>query len=424
MKPIYTKLTLTLLFAATIATVAEAQDEFFIYGKVTTTEGKTYEGPIRWGKEEVYWADMFNAGKERNENLRYLSDDQRDELDERHYDMHEWGGSFVRALGWHWDDDNRHGYNDDDDYTHQFSCQFGEIKRIRPDGRKYVQVELQNGTKFDLTGEGYNDVGLDIKVFDKDLGELEIYWNRIDVVEFMKTPSKLNEKFGSPLYGTVEAFGEKFTGFIQWDHDERLSVDKLDGDGDDGDVSIEFGKIKSIERRGSRSFVILNSGREFTLDGSNDVSHGHRGVIVMNRDYAAIDIPWDEFDRVTFSQAPAAFVNYDQFKDQKELSGTVKTQDGKTVSGKIVFDLDEEWTVELLQGKEGDFEYSLPFRSIKKITTRGERRAEIELKNGDKILLNEGQDVDERNQGVLVFAGGKTDPTYFRWDEVAEIDFR
>jgi hypothetical protein len=425
MKATFTQPVILLALILSFTTTLNAQDDFFIYGKVTTTEGKTYEGPIRWGKEEVYWADMFNAGKERNENLRHLSDDQRADLDNRHYDFGNWGGSVINVLGWRWSDDNdRRYYNDDDDYTHQFSCQFGEIKKIRPDGRKYVQLELQNGMKFDLTGEGYNDVGLDIKVNDKELGEVEIYWNRIEVVEFMKTPSKLNEKFGTPLYGTVEAFGEKFTGFIQWDHDERLSIDKLDGDGDDGDVSIEFGKIKSIEKTGSRSRVILNSGRELVLDGSNDVSHGHRGVIVMNKDFAAIDVPWDEFDRVTFSSAPASFVTYDQFKDQKEITGTVKTLDGKTATGKLVFDLDEELDIELLQGKEGDFEYSLPFRNVKKITTHGERRAEIELKSGAKVMLDDGQDVDERNQGILVFDGGKGNPQYFRWDEVDTIEFK
>ncbi len=36
-------------------------------------DNKSYEGPIRWGKEEVYWNDIFNAAKSKNQNLRYLS---------------------------------------------------------------------------------------------------------------------------------------------------------------------------------------------------------------------------------------------------------------------------------------------------------------------------------------------------------------
>ncbi|MEJ0031419.1 MAG: hypothetical protein WDO15_14060 [Bacteroidota bacterium] len=133
-------------------------------------------------------------------------------------------------------------------------------------------------------------------------------------------------RFGKPLYGTVEAFGEKFTGYIQWDHDERLSIDKLDGESDDGDLSIEFDKIASITRAGSRCLVQLKSGREIYMEGSNDVNRENRGVIVMSKDIPSIDVPWDEFDKITFEDKVApALVSYDQFKTQKELQATIKT---------------------------------------------------------------------------------------------------
>lgn len=404
-----------------VPTCLLAQDEGFIYGKIYTEDGRTYEGPIRWGKEEVYWVDMFNAAKERNENLRHLTADQRGELDERHYAS--WNNWSDRFGNWFasrsWD-----GHSDNDDYTHQFACQFGEIKFIRPTGRKYLEVEMQSGVVYELTGEGYNDVGLDVKITDKEIGEVDVYWGRIEKIEFMNTPSKLGQKYGEPLYGTVEAYGDKFTGFIQWDKDERLSTDKLDGDSDDGDVSIEFSKIKSIERRGGRSEVVLKSGRTLLLDGSNDVSDGHRGVIIMNKDFASVEVPWDEFDKVTFeekSQQPIA--TYNDFKNQKELKATVKTQGGKTFTGKLVYDLDETHDHEVLQGKEGEFEYVIPFKSIKRITPKGGYRCLIEMKNGKSISLDEGQDVNERNQGVLVFASDKSEPAYVPWDEVAEIEF-
>lgn len=414
-----------MLFAvATAPLFVSAQDEHFIYGRITLVDDKVYEGPIRWGKEEVYWNDIFNAGKPHNENLRYLSHDEREDLDERrfnhqHGDYDHWS-RWANNFGWRWSDDNY-----DNDYTHQFSCQFGEIKSLRPQGRKWVDIELQNGRKFELSGEGYNDVGLDIKVIDRELGEMEIYWNRIEKIEFVNTPGKLVNRFGRPLYGTVESFGNKFTGYIQWDHDERLSVDKLDGDSDDGDVSIEFDKISSITRVGSRCRVVLKSGRELYLEGSNDVDRSNRGVIVMNKDIAAVDIPWREFDKITFEdKAPPALVSYDQFKNQKELSATVKTFGGESYSGRIVFDLDEEYDFELLQGMQYDFEYTTAFRNVKRIKAL-ESRCEVELKSGTKFTLDDAQDVDERNQGVLVFAQGKdSQPRYLPWDKISEIEFR
>ncbi|MFZ6011578.1 MAG: hypothetical protein ACOYXT_14640 [Bacteroidota bacterium] len=409
---------LCLLTGATLLTFrAQAQDEGFIYGKVYTEDGKSFEGPIRWGKEEVYWTDLFNAAKERNENLRYLSDREREELDDRQdNEWFTWEGNLGRWFGWN--DRNR------TDYVHQFSCQFGDIKKISPMGRKYVEIELQNGLRYELSGEGYNDVGSDIRVADTEIGEVDIDWSRIEKVEFMSTPAKLAAKFGEPLYGTVEAFGEKFTGYIQWDHDERLSTDRLDGDSDEGDLSIEFSKIRSIDRKGGRSLVVLKSGRELMMDGSNDVSSGHRGVIVMNKEFAAIDIPWDEFDKIVFEdKAPGPIATYSQFKTQNELRAKVTTHGGKSITGKIVYDLDESHDHELLQGKEGDFEFSTAFRNIKRITTKGSYRCTVELRNGKKINLDDAQDVNERNQGVLVFTNGKSDPAYIPWEEIAEIEF-
>jgi hypothetical protein len=426
MKTYYTHLLFVLAFLVA-PMFASAQDEHFIYGRITMVDSKTYEGPIRWGKEEVYWNDIFNAAKTRNENLRQLTSDQRRDLDDRqYYHRHDGNGyngwsRWANSFGWNWDDDN----NYDKDYVHQFACQFGEIKTVKPQGSKWVDITLQNGTKLELNGDGYNDVGLDIRVIDRELGEVEIYWNRIEKIEFINTPSKLNNRFGKPLYGTVESFGVKLTGYIQWDHDERLSIDKLDGDSDDGDLSIEFDKIASITRVGSRCRVQLKSGREIYMEGSNDVNRENRGVIVMNKDMAAIDIPWSEFDKITFEEkTPGALVSYDQFKNQKELSATVKTFGGDSYSGRLVFDLDEEFDFELLQGKDHDLEYTTPFRNVKKIKTYNDMRCEVELKNGQKLMLSDGQDVNERNQGVLVFVSGKGDPQYVPWDKVSEIEFR
>jgi hypothetical protein len=420
MKKIFTS-TATVLFLVLAAASLRAQDEGFIYGKVTTIDNKVYEGPLRWGKEEIYWVDIFNAGKEENKNLRFLSSRERDELYDR---QHSWNGNWNgntwrRWVGWV--DNSNNNY--DNDFEHQFACQFGELKTIIPSGRKYVDVEMQNGDKFTLKGEGYNDVGLDIKIMDPELGETEITWGRIEKIEFMKTPKTIANKFGKPLYGTVEAFGGTFTGYIQWDHDERLSTDKLDGDADDGDVSIEFAKITSIERRGGSSFVVLKSGRELRLDGSNDVDNSNRGIIIMNKDLVAVDVPWREFEKVTFKENnTSSLTGYETFSSQRELSGVLETQSGKKISGKIVFDLDEEFSYELLQGKKGDLEFVTPFRNIKKIEPLSSTRCSIELKSGQKITLDDAQDVNERNQGVLVFASKNAEPVYVPWEDVKTID--
>lgn len=406
-------------FTATffVASGLVAQDSGFIYGKLTTIDGDTYEGPLRWGKEEVYWTDMFNASKERNDNIDYLSRDDLRRL-ERYYERR--NSNFGdRVAGWF---DSR--WNDsrwNNDYLHQFSCQFGELKSIRMSGRKYVDIELQNGDKFEVNGDGYNDIGSDIKIVDQEIGEMVFRWSRIDKIEFMNTPNKLDDKFGEPLYGTVDTYGGTFTGYVQWDHDERVDTDKLDGDTYDGDVSISFGKLKSIERDGNRSIVVTNSGREMELRGSNDVNSENRGIIVTT-EFGRVDIPWREFRKVTFSKGNGKMKSYSEFKNQKELTGTVKTAGGDTFTGRIVYDLDETFDYEVLQGKDDDIEYIIPFRYIQKIVPKNYDNSYVVLKSGEKLSLGDAQDVSDKNTGLLVFEG-KGDPRYLLWNDIDEVTF-
>ena len=57
-----------------VAAPAFASDVGYIYGRVETVSGDHYEGELRWGKEEAFWDDIFNAGKAKNDNLEYVDD--------------------------------------------------------------------------------------------------------------------------------------------------------------------------------------------------------------------------------------------------------------------------------------------------------------------------------------------------------------
>ena len=387
----------------------QAQDEGFIYGKVTTEDGDVYQGAIRWGKEEVYWTDMFNARKTENPNLDYLS---RRDIDDLRYGNREWDDRVTT-----WISGNRSSRRD---FVHEFSCMFGEIKTIRPSRWDEVKVRLQDGTVVEVDGNGYNDLGSKIRVLDDEIGQIELSWKRIDEVEFMATPAELEEKFGDPLYGKVKTdFGE-FTGFVQWDHDERVTTDKLDGDTYDGDVSIDFGKIKKIENRGNRSLITLQSGREMELRGSNDVNDENRGIIVTVEGLGRVDIPWRDFEEVTFETTKGSGPGFEDFKTNKKLSGTVTTADG-TIKGEIIYDLDEAYDFEVLNGRDDDIEYIIPFGNIKKITPKGYRSSEVVLLDGSKLRLERSQDVSEDNTGLLVFQG--QEPVYVTWREIDAIQF-
>ena len=82
-----------------------------------------------------------------------------------------------------------------------------------------------------------------------------------------------------------------FEGYVMWDKEECLSTDLLDGESEDGDLSIEMGRIASIEPRGrSSSIVILDDGRKLRLRGSNDVDDDNRGIMIEDERYGKITV--------------------------------------------------------------------------------------------------------------------------------------
>ena len=391
-----------LALGVALAVPAFASDVGYIYGRVETTGGEVYEGQLRWGNEESFWDDIFNATKEGNENLQYV--DRKDLKRIRAHKSDTW---------------NMLGIGDNDwDLTHLFAVRFGDLKRIEVrGGDDDLVVEFRNGEELQLGG-GSNDVGARITVVDR-RGKREIKWNRIQTIEFMNTPATLGAKLGDPIYGTVKSGQREFTGRIQWDNDETLTTDELDGDTRDEDVSIEFGDIAAIRKHRNGSLVTLKSGEELYLTGSNDVNHENRGVVVVVPGLGTVKIGWDDFDELKLVRAPNSGRSYADYAKGSNLNGEVVTEDGH-FSGRIIFDLDESRDFEMLHGTNGDTEFLIPFRDIARIKPQGKRRSDVELRMGLTIELEDSQDVTRKNDGLLVFTGERK-PRYVAWQDVSDV---
>jgi hypothetical protein len=388
------------LMAFAVETHAQSH-EGFIYGKVYTNRN-TYTGPIRWGKEEVLWTDLFNAAK-----TDHSFDKLVPEKSGASWGDYDWNISSI------WENST----------THQFTCQFGNMKEMRMVSDDEVVIKLKNGGEIRVEDDG-NDMGEKVQVIDPELGIINVDWENIDRIEFLPTPTKLDHVFGMPLYGTVEGVRkERYTGFIVWDNDERLTTDKLDGDSDDGDVSLAFGEITSIEKRGSGSFVTTKSGRELHLTGSNDVDDDNRGILVVTPGVGVAKFSWDSFRKLTFSSPKNTGPTFNDFDTPKLLSGTVSRLDGGDISGQIVFDIDETIDFEIIEGIENEIEYFLPLKNVKSITPKNYDYSQVELVSGQSLLLGEGRDVSGRNAGLLVFQKGKKDPVYISWRRINQITF-
>jgi hypothetical protein len=383
---------------------AAADSDGFLYGRLTTRDGNTYEGRLRWDDEEAFWGDYFNSAKENNE---WVDMAPRRERERGRRSIEVFGVEIGSVDGWDGHSEGR-----------QFIARFGDIARIEPRGGDDVLVTLKSGTEFELEG-GANDVEAEVRVWDAGLGFIEVDWKRIRAIEFLPTPG-----LGAVplrLHGTVKTRSGDFTGFVQWDQEECLGPDELDGETMDGDMSIAMGNIRAIERRSSGSSrVMLKDGREVVLSDTNDVDDSNRGIYVEDPRYGRVLISWDAFERVDFNDGGSG-PGYGDFPKGAALEGTVTTVDGKKLSGRLVYDLDESETTEMLDGEYRDIDYSIPFSLVAAVVPRGDS-SKVTLHNGEELVLEGAVDVSEDNAGLLVFAGAG-EPTYVNWNDVERVDF-
>ncbi len=394
-----------------------AAERMMLHGKVTTIDGETFTGQIRWGDEEATWGDLFNSQKPDNPYLKYLDHDEvrREEND----DDNAWGRFNII-----WQDRGRNSWTwNSSSNSHIFACFFGEIAEMRITGRRAVELTLKNGESIEVEG-GSNDVGEKITLFDAEIGKMELEWDRLDKIEFMQMPTGERVQMGDPLYGVVKTREGTFEGYVQWDEDEAMTDDKLDGESRNGDLSIPFYNIKSITRGGRGSDVVLKTERKLYLTGSNDVNSENRGIIVKNPEFGRLEVTWREFESIEFTEPKKVAMTYDDFKAPKRIEGSVKTTEGKTFTGLLAYDLDETYDFEMLDGKFEDMEYKVPFRLIKSIKPKNFEYSNVTLRSGKTLLLGDSQDVSDRNSGILVFKNeDDKDPMYIKWENLDEITF-
>jgi len=363
-----------------------------IYGTIHTDRGDTYTGSIRWDKNENFWDDVLDAEK---------SDKVFVE-----------GGSRVRVFGITLGDDN--GY-----WTHpELAIPFGHIKSIEPRRGGKVDIVMKNGLELRIDADG-SDLGSGMRglsIHDQSEGEVSLDWDDVDLIEFAQGPgSGLDER---RLYGTVETDAGDFTGYVVWDRDEALKEDILDGDEDGRARKIPFDRIQRIEGRSRGSRVTLVDGKTLMLEDSNDVDDDNRGIDVTVPGLGLVKVGWDEFRAVTFALAPRSRA-YAEFDGGRKLYGTVTDEDGNRYTGSVVWDNDEAYSWEPLNGSDNDVEFAIPFENIKSITRESRRSAKVELNNGEVLFLGESNDVDRDNKGIRIQTeGGEVELDWYEFESV------
>jgi hypothetical protein len=381
--------------APAVSSAAPAVHFSFLHGRVTTVNGATYQGRLRFGgSEEAFWGDYFNAVKKGNP----------------------WAGLAPE------------GALHKGDLGRPIMARFGDIAKIEADGR-HLWVTLKNGYRYHLARYGADDFADGVRIWDDRGNVVTFNERRIRSIELF--PAKAIDAVAPVrLHGTVRTREGDFTGFLQWNRREGLGSDALDGRSSTGElVSLPFHTIRSITRQtDDNSHVALLDGREVALSATREVGAGNGGMYVDDARYGRVLVSWDAFIRVDFSEPRASGPAYTDFPVGGSLTGTVTTRGGRSLSGRLVFDLDESQITETLDAPSGGVDYTIPFGLVASIVLPASRapitqRATVTLQSGVELQLMRAGDLGDRNAGTLIFVAGRQSPEYVSWADVQRLDF-
>lgn len=378
-----------------------------IHGTVITHAGSRYTGLIRWGGQEAFWDDLFHSAKR---DLPYAAHAKpAEEPDDSAWWWQLLGRKLAQAI------DPAKG-------RRVFVARFGDIARLEVVGGAGAVMTMRSGTSYRVSGYA-NDVGATLAVTDAEGAEVEIEWGRVDVVELSPAPSGAVFP-GHRLSGTVDAGSRRFAGFIQWDEDEELSSDRLDGDAEDGRVSIPFSTIAVIEQLSATSArVTLTDRRVMVLKGTNDVNASNRGILIEDPRYGRVRVPWAHFGRAELTRPDGSGPGYGDFATPKRLRGTVTDADGASHAGLLHVDLDAAESWELLEGTSEGITYSIPFSRVRSLERSG-AVVIVTLVSGDELRLDDGETAAGRPIGVVVEAGtgAEAGEAFVPWRDLRRID--
>ncbi|HUU45356.1 MAG TPA: hypothetical protein VM118_06445 [Acidobacteriota bacterium] len=257
------------------------------------------------------------------------------------------------------------------------------------------------------------------------------------------------------LFGTITTeWGDEYTGRIRWDKNEGFWDDILDATKEDDDrydpkyrprkrISIfgikiftdenwdfsynsssqlRFGHIKSIEPRSrGRAQVRLKSGETIRFeDAGTDLGSSNRGITIDDPDEGIVDLKWRDIDRVEFFAEPDDYVPTDTRVGR--LYGRVTTENNETFVGFVIWDADEIYSTDILDGEDRDRDREVPFDRIASIQRRGSRGSLVTLTTGRELKLHGTNDVDDghRGVGVNIATLGRVE---INWDDFDKVEF-
>ena len=371
--------------------VATAAEQPFVYAKGETESGRSYEGMLQWDDEEVYWHDIINGTRLNLAAFEALSADEqrliKDSVPGPKMTLFGMEFEFVKFF-------------DDPPEARMAYVRHGDIAKIEVLGEEYMRLTLKGGAQIEVRG-GSNDLEADLHFKDETGDVDERNLNSLRTITFSPAPANA-QPHGTPISGTVTAKTGTYTGTIQWDMDERLGEEKLDGDDlENEEHSIAFKDLRFIRSLGNSSEVGLKDGTSLTLEDSNDVDDDNRGVIVDNGVYR-VHIEWSQFEQVQFDDSPSTPTRSHNYDPSARITGTITTTDGQSLSGPLTWNLHQQYAGEHLHAEVQGMDFFVPFAEIAAIEPIDRTSMRVTLRNGETVTASKNSDVDQHHFGIVV----------------------
>lgn len=382
----------------------------FLYGTVTLKNNKSYTGQLRWGSDAGAWDDLFEASKNELQIQEQIDIQGYEESEDEAEEVFEF--SFMKL----WEDK-------ESNFGFRFKSQFGHIdKIIEIKNSKSATAVLKNGEKIKLRKRG-SDIGNDITLIHHSLGNLEFDWENIEEIDFKDPPSNVRNSYGAKIYGNVLTIDGLQEGYIVWDFEEEaFEKDIIDGYHQNVKYEIEFGKIASLRPERNGAIITFKNGSELYLRKSSDVDKENDGIFIKTQDSGMINLSWSNLIRIDFTKPGFKSLEYKDFRAPRPIYGRVETIGGQSFKGKIVYDLDETWDIEVLDGRLKGTKYYIPFYLVRSITPQNYNYSLIELTNGSSLILGDEGDVNHDNHGILVWLN-ESKTRYIPWDKIKSVTF-
>lgn len=390
MKNIFITLLLTLCLSYSKGQSNEAP--YRIFGEITTVQNQTYKGFITWGGMKNHWIDLFTASKMNNPYSRYFNEDDG-------VVFYSNGQAFAKPP------------------SHIFCCRFGNLSSILLTGENEIQLELKNGEKMTVVKGSPSDINTSIQITTAE-GSIRLKWEYISEIRFMEADNNIQPE-NSSVAGIAKTKQGVYKGLITWNSNKRRNKEKNDA------INTFLNKMEKIVQD-RKIFKVLPKDHSFKnpIAIKSELLYPVENVMVNMPNIGSVTIPAAQLEEIEIIPvSELSLLSYNDFPAPQKITGEVNTRNGEQVTGNLAYDLDESLNIEILDGKNDNINYQIPFKYIRSIEPKNYKYSYITLISGSHLSLGEGADVSRENSGIIILGSNEL-PIYIQWNEVKSILFK